>query len=938
MTKQLIAIDTANDTFQVWVDRFNEVITVVNTEVVTVNTTAGISTGNGYVNGFFGANTLFATDLRGGNLSTSGILTITSNTTIIDSSFLSIGNSTVNSTINSTSFNIGSNVNLTSNTINVGNSTVNVSINSTSITVTSDPLVQQSDIGTDPDQIPLNQYLGSLAYQSDSIAVSNLFTIGVDTYFVANGNVGIGNSNPTYKLRVDGNISLSSGIHVNGSFGTVGQVLHSNGTTVYWDTDDQGVTSVSTGNGLTGGPITTTGTVSVLANNGITANATGLYVTQGTGTVVNTSGVHVNSAYIGTLTANNSTNLNGQPASFYTNATNLATGTVPTARLGSGTANSITFLSGDQSYKVALTAAVTSVSTGNGLSGGPITSTGTVSVLANNGIVANSTGLYVGQGTGIVVNTSGVHVNSAYISSFVVDVNANTSQYSNGSFTNTFTVGTASYFVANGNLGIGNTTPAHKLRVQGDISVSGGVHANGSLGSSGQVLFSNGTGVFWAETAGGSVSSVNSGNGLTGGPITTIGTLSVLANNGITSNSTGLYVTQGTGTVVNTTGVHVNATYIGTLSSNNTSFLGGTAAASYQLNSTLAANVATLTANNSTNLNGQPASFYTNATNLSTGTVPTARLGTGTANSITFLAGDQSYKTSVTSVATSSGLTGGTITTTGTVSVLANNGITANSTGLYVTQGTGTVVNSTGVHVNSTYIGSLSSNNASFLGTVAAASYQLNSTLAANVATLSSNSSTYSNSSITNTFTVGTSAFFISNGNVGIGNSTPASKLVVSGNATVTSSFSANNLTATSNGLTVGTAAYFVSNGNVGIGTAAPSSKLKVEGIIADTTGDLRTVPISAKTVSYQLATADAGLCISTNAAITVNGAVLSSGFVTSIFNNSAASITITSGSGITMYLAGSSTTGNRTLAQRGLATILCTGSNSFVISGSGLT
>jgi hypothetical protein len=38
------------------------------------------------------------------------------------------------------------------------------------------------------------------------------------------------------------------------------------------------------------------------------------------------------------------------------------------------------------------------------------------------------------------------------------------------------------------------------------------------------------------------------------------------------------------------------------------------------------------------------------------------------------------------------------------------------------------------------------------------------------------------------------------------------------------------------------------------------------------------------------------------------------------------------------MYLAGTATTGNRTLAQRGVCTILCVAANTFVILGAGLT
>jgi hypothetical protein len=232
------------------------------------------------------------------------------------------------------------------------------------------------------------------------ITTNNLFAtgtvngsvVGVGTFFRAN----------TTQVAIGTGVSLIA----NGSSGGAGQILHSNGSSIYWNSVDTGVTSVATGSGLTGGPILTTGTVSVLANNGIVANTSGLFVQPGTGTVVNSTGVHVNSSYIGTLSANNADNLGGQPASFYTNATNLATGTVPTVRLGTGTANSTTFLSGDQSYKTA----VTSITSGDGLSGGPISTTGTLSVQAGDGVVSNSSGVFVRAGTGVTVNSTGVHV------------------------------------------------------------------------------------------------------------------------------------------------------------------------------------------------------------------------------------------------------------------------------------------------------------------------------------------------------------------------------------------------------------------------------------------------------------------------------------------------------------------------------------------------
>lgn len=118
-----------------------------------------------------------------------------------------------------------------------------------------------------------------------------------------------------------------------------------------------------------------------------------------------------------------------------------------------------------------------------------------------------------------------------------------------------------------------------RMNFAAGIEPAAGIYANGGYGSAGQTLFSDGTSVYWGSGAGtGSVTSVGSGDGLSGGPITAAGTLSVNANNGVIANSSGLFVNQGTGLVVNSTGVHVNSSFISTLSSNNASTVGGNSA------------------------------------------------------------------------------------------------------------------------------------------------------------------------------------------------------------------------------------------------------------------------------------------------------------------------------------------------------------------------
>lgn len=103
--------------------------------------------------------------------------------------------------------------------------------------------------------------------------------------------------------------------------------------------------------------------------------------------------------------------------------------------------------------------------------------------------------------------------------------------------------------------------------------------------------------------------------------------------------------------------------------------------------------------------------------------------------------------------------------------------------------------------------------------------------------------------------------------------------------------------------------------------------------------GGASNIPPNNQTSSYTLVIGDVGKYINiTTGGVTVPSGVFASGDIISIYNNSTSAQTITQGASVTMYLVGTSGTGNRTLAQRGFATVMCVGTNEFVISGGGLT
>jgi hypothetical protein len=82
----------------------------------------------------------------------------------------------------------------------------------------------------------------------------------------------------------------------------------------------------------------------------------------------------------------------------------------------------------------------------------------------------------------------------------------------------------------------------------------------------------------------------------------------------------------------------------------------------------------------------------------------------------------------------------------------------------------------------------------------------------------------------------------------------------------------------------------------------------------------------------------DRGCLLSVTAGVTIPANVFAANDTFSIYNNSASSITITQGASLTLRQVGTANTGNRTLALRGLVTVVFISATEAVISGGGLT
>jgi len=131
-------------------------------------------------------------------------------------------------------------------------------------------------------------------------------------------------------------------------------------------------------------------------------------------------------------------------------------------------------------------------------------------------------------------------------------------------------------------------------------------------------------------------------------------------------------------------------------------------------------------------------------------------------------------------------------------------------------------------------------------------------------------------------------------------------------------------------GTTTGTAS---STGNITIAAAT-----LVTSTVEDSKGDVRKIPNNNQTSAYTLVAADGGKHITTTAGVTIPANVFGAGDAITIINNSGSDITLTQGSSLTLYNSADASTGNRTLAGRGMATVLFFGATGAYISGAGLS
>ena len=211
-----------------------------------------------------------------------------------------------------------------------------------------------------------------------------------------------------------------------------------------------------------------------------------------------------------------------------------------------------------------------------------------------------------------------------------------------------------------------------------------------------------------------------------------------------------------------------------------------------------------------------------------------------------------------------------------------------------------------------------------------------------------------------NGLTVGTTQLVCSGGFVGMGTASPGSAADVAGtlritNPAVSTQYYA--LAVTGGTLTVtpsaGVTAYKVQADLHVIWNAAGSSQygtwnssgLQVYGGVFDSVGDLRGVPMSALSGNFTLANNQKGLKLKlTNAGaqtvtIPTNATVsFTTDTIITLVNRGTTAASVAPAGGVTLIQAGTGSTGTRTLAVNGIATLIKNDTDEWMITGTGVS
>src|ERR1019366_5697639 len=217
-------------------------------------------------------------------------------------------------------------------------------------------------------------------------------------------------------------------------------------------------------------------------------------------------------------TGNNSSNPSGSLNLLFGSNGNLPTET----GLSIASNGLISFAPG-QTFPSADGGTVTSVNTGAGLTGGPITTSGTISIpsagvtnamLANNSVTVTAGPGLSGGGTVALGGTITLSNASPSSGGTVTGVNTGAG-LAGGPITTSGTISIPSAGVTNAMLANNSVT----------VTAGPGLSGGGTVALGGAVTITNAS-----PSSGGTVTNISSGTGLTGGPITTSGTLNLDTN------------------------------------------------------------------------------------------------------------------------------------------------------------------------------------------------------------------------------------------------------------------------------------------------------------------------------------------------------------------------------------------------------------------------